>query len=379
MAEGDSAVAGSALKGEVVYFYAFDIAYELRRPGLTHLLGQPLVAQHVGVSKRSPRQQLFYQPRMARLEPLDLSLEGGKVVKVERSVKVLPIGAISLTLKVSFEVDRLEQLSQFHRYQFAGGALQRHARELSETLRQELGTVAVRPVETLQEEEAYTVFCVESPGEAVGGRWFNAEEWFRANRRTIATLITQETSDPPLSHQEALESTSKHLSYYQSDLIVVDWDAALIVDRPADFEESLFVMELANVQLEELEAYDQLIDTALERSYADLQRPPRIREHKRLLPHLREVRIDLARFSDELSNITKFFGDWHLARLYDTVSRRFHLPDWHRSIDEKLKTLDDLYEMLKQEQNHRIMLVLEASIVLMFVIDIVLLLAELAK
>ncbi len=161
---------------------------------------------------------------------------------------------------------------------------------------------------------------------------------------------------PSLSHLEALlESTSKHLSYYQSDLVVVDWDAALIVDRPADFEESLFVMELANVQLEELEAYDQLIDTALERSYADLQRPPRIREHKRLLPHLREVRIDLARFSDELSNITKFFGDWHLARLYDTVSRRFHLPDWHRSIDEKLKTLDDLYpKMLKQEQNHRI-------------------------
>lgn len=367
------------MRGEVVYFYAFDIAYELRRPGLTHLLGQQLVAQPVGVSKRSPRQQLFYQPRMARLDPLVLKTPDGGSVQVSRSVKVLPIGAISITLRVPFVAEGVEALSQFHRTRFANGELHQHVHELSEALRRELEPVAVRPVPELQEEEAYTVFCIETPGGQSGGDTFNAEEWFRKNRRSIASLITHEMGTIPLSHQEALESTSKHLSYYQSDLVVVDWDAALIVDRPADFEESLFVMELANVQLEELEAYDQLIDTALERSYADLQRPPRIREHKRLLPHLREVRIDLARFSDELSNITKFFGDWHLARLYDTVSRRFHLPDWHRSIDEKLKTLDDLYEMLKQEQNHRIMLFLEASIVLMFVIDIVLLLAELAK
>ena len=46
---------------------------------------------------------------------------------------------------------------------------------------------------------------------------------------------------------------------------------------------------------------------------------------------LREIRIDLARFSDELSNITKFFGDWHLARIYEAIASRFHLGDWHRN------------------------------------------------
>src|SRR5439155_979149 len=83
---------------------------------------------------------------------------------------------------------------------------------------------------------------------------------------------------------------------------------------------------------------------------------------------LREIRVDLARLSDELSNITKFFGDWHLARIYENISARFHLGDWHRTIDEKLKTLANLYQLLQHDQTNRWMLMLEATIVLLFVI-----------
>ena len=88
---------------------------------------------------------------------------------------------------------------------------------------------------------------------------------------------------------------------------------------------------------------------------------------------LREIRVDLARLSDELSNITKFFGDWHLARIYQGLSSRFHLGDWHKSIDEKLKTLDDIYQILQHDRNNRWMMVLEVTIVLLFVVDIVML------
>ena len=65
---------------------------------------------------------------------------------------------------------------------------------------------------------------------------------------------------------------------------------------------------------------------------------------------LREIRVDLARLSDELSNITKFFGDWHLARIYKGLADRFHLADWHRTIEEKVKTLDDLYQLVRSDQ-----------------------------
>jgi uncharacterized Rmd1/YagE family protein len=39
-------------------------------------------------------------------------------------------------------------------------------------------------------------------------------------------------------------------------------------------------------------------------------------------------------------------------------------------VDEKLKTLDDVYQILQQDRNNRWMLVLEVTIVLLFVVDI---------
>jgi hypothetical protein len=38
-----------------------------------------------------------------------------------------------------------------------------------------------------------------------------------------------------------------------------------------------------------------------------------------------------------------------------------------------LKTLDDLYQILKYDQNNRWMLILEVTIVLLFIIDLVIL------
>ena len=154
--------------------------------------------------------------------------------------------------------------------------------------------------------------------------------------------------------------------------MVIDWDAALIVDERKNFDETLYILELATLQLAELEAYDRLLDDALERAYRDVS-SQRVRGRSNALRELREIRIDLERFSDELSNITKFFGDWHLARIYENVSARFHLGDWHRTIDGKLKTLADLYQLLKHDRMNRWMLILELTIVLLFIIDLVIL------
>ena len=61
------------------------------------------------------------------------------------------------------------------------------------------------------------------------------------------------------------------------------------------------------------------------------------------LKDLRSARI-WARLSDELSNITKFFGDWHLARIYQSFAPGF-IWGTGRTIDENSKTLDDLYQI----------------------------------
>jgi hypothetical protein len=263
----------------------------------------------------------------------------------------------------------------FHDLKFSNGELTREVRQLAEEARRELSPILIRPVPQLADEEAYTVFCIDAPLVAEDGRPLSAEDWLHHHRREVAALLTQEEDVNQLSRQEADESTGRYLSYYENDLAVLDWDAALIVQEPQGVDEILYVLESANLQLAELEAYDRILDTALERSYRDLTQH-RPRKSKGVMRELREIRVDLARFSDELSNITKFFGDWHLARLYENISARFHLADWHRTIDEKLKTLDDLYQLLNQDRTNRWMLTLEVTIVLLFIIDIGLLLLE---
>ena len=70
----------------------------------------------------------------------------------------------------------------------------------------------------------------------------------REDRLGHPALDEQEPEGGRLSKQESEESTGRYLSYYNNDLVVIDWDAALLVDEPEDFDETLYIMELANLQ-----------------------------------------------------------------------------------------------------------------------------------
>src|SRR3982751_4848574 len=99
--------------GEVVYIYAFDVAYEMTRQPVRELLGQPVAQFVVDSSKRSPRHLFFFRPQMVRLPPLERIGPGGPL-RIERVVKLLPVGAISITVRVPFVVDRIEDLVGYH-------------------------------------------------------------------------------------------------------------------------------------------------------------------------------------------------------------------------------------------------------------------------
>jgi hypothetical protein len=322
-------------------------------------------------SRRTPRHRLFFKPQMVQLPAQERVGPHGPVT-IHIAVKFLSVGAISISVRVPFAVQTIEELVPYHDLHFESGTLDAEMRLLAEQVRKELSPYFLRPIERMNDEEAYTVFCVESPLHSEAGAPIRAELWLDAHRREIAALLAQETDHAKLSRQEAIESTNRSLSYYEDDLVVIDWDAAFVVDNPKEWAETLYVLELANLQLAELEAYDQILDEALDRSYRDLGQRSQ-RKRGAILRELRELRIDMTRFSDELSNISKFFGDWHLARLYECVAARFHLVDWHRTVESKLKTLGELYEMLKHDQMNRLMMMLEITVVLLFVIDLVLL------
>src|SRR6185503_2551531 len=104
--------------GEVVYIYAFDVAYEMTRQPVRELLGQSVAQFVVDASKRNPKHLFFYRPQMVRLPPLERIGPNGPV-RMERVIKLLPVGAISITIRVPFEVQRVEDLVAYHDLQFS--------------------------------------------------------------------------------------------------------------------------------------------------------------------------------------------------------------------------------------------------------------------
>jgi hypothetical protein len=95
--------------GRAVYIYAFDVAYDMLREPVPQLLGQTVAEFSVDASKRNPRHLFFNKPQMVRLPPMERIGPNGPV-RVERTLKFLPVGAISITVSVPFQVQAIEDL-----------------------------------------------------------------------------------------------------------------------------------------------------------------------------------------------------------------------------------------------------------------------------
>src|SRR5262249_51906896 len=145
--------------------------------------------------------------------------------------------------------------------------------------------------------EAYTVFCFTELGGAP-----DANAWLASQRRELAGLLT-ETPASHLSETQVTEVLRVQRSFENSDLVVIDWDAALAVDLTGYVDDVLYALELANLQLEEFRVMDRRLDTYLDRAYEDLERPrrPFFAGAKKTLQHLRRFRVDVAKLTDEVT------------------------------------------------------------------------------
>jgi hypothetical protein len=345
-----------------VYLYAFDVAHEIRLDRAAELLAAPPRPVAPRPDRPAPRTVLTSPP--CTFEPASGVRISGLPARV--LVRVYDVGVITVTVRVSFERSALAELIPFHAPALDDGrALDVVARHHYAEARNRLAEALVRPGPEV-EPEAYTVFCLTHLG---GER--DANRWLAEHTRAVAGLLT-ETPGERLSDAQVTDVLRLRRSFENTDLVVIDWDAALVVELNGSAEDVLFVLELANLQLEEFRWMDLALDGYLERAYADLNRRQWwvLGGVAAVLPALRRLRVDLARLADEVTHTTKFVGDWHLARVYLLARERFHLDQWRASVGERLGELDRLYTTARGDLYDRRMLVLEVVIVVLIGIEL---------
>lgn len=358
------------MKGKVVYFYAFDVAREIRTSAIGTVLSEKALPFEIQLGPAAPKDLRIYQPRSVTL-PVSQGSSNVGPVSLKTIVRVFDVGVLSISFEVAFDQADPASLIPYHRLTVDGIPMERRAEELCRKALDGLKELMVKPSAEVRKPEAYTVFCVEKIGLETERP---VTDWVQARRQELAHLLAEEAAGPPLSQAQVNETLRVSQSYSISDVTVIEWDAALVIDRSGYFDDVLYVIELANLQLEEFQLLDDRLDAFFLRAYDDLDRyfarPRFFRGPRKIMGALRSLRMDVTKMSEEVTNITKFVGDWYLARVYLGCKDRFHLAHWEASVDQKVKQLDELYSIANTEITNWRMLILEVLIVALFLIDL---------
>ena len=356
------------MKGEVVYLYAFDVANEIMTSRVEAILSEKPFPFEIRMDRTLPKDMPLYKPLAIEPHTLPARLNGQEVSFL---IRVYDVGVVTVMMRAAVSAESLGELMPFHNPRLENGeVLDAVALNLCAQVCESLKDLLLGKTEFPPPPEAYTVFCLtELPGVA------DVNAWLGAHRRAVAGLLS-ETAAAQLSEPQVGEVLRIQRSFEITDLTVIDWDAALVVDLAGYTDDVLYALELANLQLEEFRVMDRRLDAYLDRAYEDLERRslPMFGAASKTLRHLRRFRVDVAKLADEVTHITKFFGDWYLARVYLGARDRFYLDQWRSSVEQRLAQLDKLYSVVHAELNEQRMLWLEIIIVIFFAFDLVILL-----
>ena len=177
-----------------------------------------------------------------------------------------------------------------------------------------------------------------------------------------------------LSTQQVRDALACQLSFRDDDTIIIDWNAAILVDTDAD--DLLAVLEYANVELLEMRYLDNQLDDALDKSYSTLTRQTWSRKllfgsYRNDLRRVAELQVDGELLFEGVNNAIKLLGDQYLARVYRAASERLHLNDWDANIIRKLQTLESIYQKISDHNAQQRLEVLEWIIIVLIAISII--------
>ena len=198
-------------------------------------------------------------------------------------------------------------------------------------------------------------------------------------RDAIARLLLGEPGSVRLSEAEVDEAIDHRSSYSQADLCVSGWNTALVVDPDGDTD-PVDVLELANAQLLELRFYDGILDHELGLLYDETasrkgRMPALLRNYGPVLRRAMAVMLEIAEFIERVENSLKIIGDVYLARLYAGAVEALRIPAWERSVTRKQALVQQVYDVLKAEVDASRDQLLELTIILLIVGEIVMALA----
>jgi hypothetical protein len=357
----------TALSGTLHIYVAFDWGDEVDLDQARRLA--PATVHELPRRRRTPS-SIAYRPSPLRfhLEPVWLNfLLDGVPREAPSEATVFDFAAVSVAVHVPFRLTP-SALTRLAGWLAEPSALVSAARRTVEPLYRKLFPAIRDPQWREDLSEEYFVFQLPPGNPMPSG--LTAE----ANAGWIANLIRLE--EGPLSDEEIHEALRLHLRYTPSDLFVPDWAAAALFDADPDCNETLQVIEFANLQLLEYRHIDERLDANTSAAYRLAQRTRRRRlpllgGYYQPLRALGELKVEANDLFERTGNVLKLVGDQYLARVYDLLAARFHLAEWEESIRRKLEVAEGVYQVVSDQAAAYRTEALEIIIIILIAVEIV--------
>jgi hypothetical protein len=346
--------------------FAYDAARSINLELAERRVHEATQRQTMPHKRRAPS-YFEYQPPPLRVsqdtEPVQLSRFAARA-----SVDLLVYDFGAVTATYSFPIDGpFDDLLELNEALYDNEMLLSDSRLRVSHLLQVIGSAA-NQASMARVVEDYVVFHIESFTHR-----FNASRFCAEQGRQVAQVLRAERQ--VLSDQEVEDAISARISFGIEDLTIIDWNAALLIDREG--EDVRAVLDFANVELLEMRYLDQRLDRALDQAYDTLSRPLLnllrvFGYYSAALRRVAELQVDNAILFEGVNNTLKLLGDQYLARVYRLVNKRFHLEEWDASILRKLETLESIYEKISDQAANRRMEILEWVIIILIAASIAL-------
>ncbi len=357
------------LIGQLIGLFSFDVGYEIDLARAATLAGAGDVEAARG--RRAAPAHLAAPPPAVRvaLGAQTVSL-GEASITVTATARIHEVGALTILLYAPLD-EALDRLPALTARLTGAGPFEDAARALLAPLFARIRPAISRPGLNRFVEDYYVlqVDRVEPPA--------TVPDLLAAARPTLAAALRCEGR--LLSDAETAEVFRTALSYYPDDLVVTEWNVAVVVDDE-DYADTVNVLEYLNVQLLELRFYDDVLDRYMNDTFALATAPPRgvpllHRRYRRAVTELAAIRMDVASIVERVHNAFKSSGDIYLAKVYGRTAERLALRTWEDSVGRKLDVLQQMHALLLERVTTARAEALEITIVVLIALEIVLFLA----
>jgi hypothetical protein len=358
--------------GQIVAFYLFDVAETIDLARVPALVGSTTTQARLAPKPATPAYVQYDKP--------PLSFDGAAIAISELEgfqvrLRTYDYGVVSVALSREFTGD-WSALLRVGQTLIENDEFEQRAEAVCRRLLDRLGPALIGPRDALLSED-YLVYVVHELAVPQSG-----DALIAAHGEEIAGMLRGERQR--LSDQEQRKILRHRISYLADDLVIPTWNAAFVYDTPGGAQAALEILEFANSQLLEFRYYDELLDNQLAAIYALLQRPRWYDKwigsrYARAARQVHALFIDVNELTDRTENTLKFVGDIYAARLFAMVASRLALQTWKGNVQEKLKTLDDVYRFAVEQSSISRGEMMELAIVLILVLELVLVLLGVMK